>query len=438
MIDDRPLALGATGVDSSRMPTAPRPVGHTIIVGGGVVGLSVAYYCLSRGLAVTVLERGRGDYDCCSLGNAGMIVPSHFVPLAAPGIVARGLRALLDRESPFFILPRLDANLLRWGWRFQRSATARHVEATRGVLRDLLLESRRLFEELARAGDVALEQRGLLALCRSEEGLAHEAALAEQARELGIAAEVLDARATAAREPALTMDVAGAVYFAQDCHLDPAQLHRALRARVLAMGGTIEQGVAVERLEASRGAVTAVVGGGRRIDGARFVVAAGAWSHHLLSTVGVRLLLEAGKGYSLTVPSPPQLPRLCAILTEASVAVTPMGGALRFAGTMELAGLDSSINPARVRGIVKAVQAYLPRFGAEQFADVVPWAGLRPVSADGLPYVGRVDGLSNLVVATGHAMLGVSLGPVTGQIVADLLTDARPFREISQLGVGRF
>jgi len=419
------------------MQRAPRPSGRTIIVGGGVVGLCSAYYCLARGMAVTVIERGTGDYDCCSIGNAGMIVPSHFVPLAAPGIVARGLRIMLDPESPFFIHPRLDGNLLRWGWRFYRSATAHHVAASRELLRDLLMESRRLFVELAAQGEFGLEQRGLLALCRTAEGLDHEARVAAEARALGLEAEVLDARATAARDPALTMDVAGSVYFAQDCHLDPARFLASMRARVLAMGGVIEQGIAMDGIEAGGGTVRAVRGSGRRFEGEHFVVAAGVWSAELLATVGVRLLLEGGKGYSLTLPAPPELPRLCSILTEASVAVTPIGGALRLAGTMELAGLDRSINPARVRGIVKAVSRYLPRFGAGDFDGIAPWAGLRPVSADGIPYLGKVAGLPNLVVATGHAMLGVSLGPVSGHVVADLLTGRPPFRGIAQMAVAR-
>ncbi|MFN8572173.1 MAG: FAD-dependent oxidoreductase [Gemmatimonadaceae bacterium] len=411
---------------------------RTVIVGSGVIGLCAAYYALKRGMAVTVLERGEADGDCCSLGNAGMVVPSHFVPLASPGMIARGLRAMANPESPFYMHPRLDVGLMRWSAQFARSATAQHVAASRELLRDLHLESRRLFVELAAEDDFGLVQRGLLMLCKTAKGLDDEAHLAQDARDLGLQADVLDAARTASIEPNLSMDVAGSVYFAQDCHLDPVRFVDAMRRRVLSMGGEIVYNAPVDRIEASRGAVTGVRSAGRLFEGQAVVVAAGSWSADLLSTVGCSLLLQAGKGYSLTLPSPPQLPSLCAILTEASVAVTPMGGRLRFAGTMELAGLDRSINRSRVQGIIKSVGAYLPQFGPSAFDNVAPWAGLRPVSADGVPYVGKVERLPNLIVATGHAMMGMSLGPVTGRLVAELLAGDTPFLPIGGMSPGRF
>jgi len=148
--------------------------------------------------------------------------------------------------------------------------------------------------------------------------------------------------------------------------------------------------------------------------------------------------MQAGKGYSLTLAKPPELPEVCSIFVEAKVAITPMDGRLRFAGTMEVGGLNLSIDPARVRGIVKSVHAYFPKFSENDFAGVKPWAGLRPVSPDGIPYLGKVPGVSNLITATGHAMMGLSLGPVSGRLVADLLTDETPFRPIDQMAVGRF
>ena len=411
---------------------------RTIIVGGGVIGLCSAYYALKRGFAVTVVERGDVGGDNCSLGNAGMIVPSHFIPLASPGMVAKGVRLLFDPQGPFFVQPRLDVGLMRWGWRFYRSATERHVAASRELVRDLHFESRRLFGELAADEDFGLVQRGLLTLCKTSKGHEEENEKATAAREIGVLAEVLDAKATAALEPDLTMDIVGSVYYPQDCHLDPARFMVSMRRRVLALGGVIEHDVNIDTIDATRGEVSAVSGGGRRFEGARFVIAGGSWSAELLSKIGLRLLLQAGKGYSLTLPSPAELPRLCAILAEASVAVTPLDSRLRFAGTMEVAGLDRSINSARVQGIVKSVSAYLPNFPPSEFANVTPWAGLRPVSADGVPYLGKVPGLLNLVVATGHAMMGVSLGPVSGRLVADLLAGDVPFRAIDAMSPGRF
>jgi D-amino-acid dehydrogenase len=411
---------------------------RVVIVGGGVIGLCSAYFALKRGFAVTVVERGQPGGDNCSMGNAGMIVPSHFIPLAAPGMIAKGLRMMLNPESPFFIRPRLDPGLMRWGWLFYRNSTHRHVAATRELLRDLNLESRRLFAELSQDDDFGLIQRGLLMLCKTAKGLDEEAEVAEAAHQIGLKAEVLDASATAAIDPDITMDVAGSVHFPQDCHLSPARFMSTMRKRVLGLGGVIESGVEIDQIETRNGQVTAVAGGGKRFEGARFVVAGGSWSARLLETVGLRLPLQAGKGYSLTLTSPPQLPRLCSIFAEAKVAITPMGRTLRFGGTMEVGGLDLSINPARVHGIVKSVNAYFPEFTEADFAGVSPWAGLRPVSPDGVPYLGHVAGLPNLIAATGHAMMGLSLAPVSGRLVADLLAGDTPFRPIDAMSPGRF
>jgi len=411
---------------------------RVIIVGGGVIGLCAAYYSLRRGFAVTLVEREAAGADNCSMGNAGMVVPSHFTPLAAPGMITKGLRWMFNPESPFYVRPRVNVDLMRWGWLFYQHSTERHVAATRELLRDLNLESRRLFAELAEDQDFGLAKRGLLMLCKTSKGLDEEASVAEAAREIGLTAEVLNRSETTKLDPAITMDVAGAVYFPQDCHLDPARFMAVLRRRILELGGVIESGVEIDSIAASNGQVHAICGQGRRFEGGQFVVAGGSWTPRLLAMLGVNLPLQAGKGYSLTLTKPPQQPRLCSIFAEAKVAVTPMGGGLRFAGTMEVGGLDLSINPARVRGIVKSVHAYFPEFSERDFDGIEPWAGLRPVSPDGIPYLGGVRGFSNLLAATGHAMMGLSLAPVSGQLVADLLAGDRPFRSIGAMDANRF
>ena len=411
---------------------------RVVIVGGGVIGLCSAYYALKRGFPVTLIERERAGGDNCSMGNAGMIVPSHFTPLAAPGMISKGLRWMGNPESPFYVRPRVNLDLMRWGWLFYRHSTERHVAACRELLRDLNLESRRLFAELAVEEDFGLVKRGLLMLCKTPKGLDEEAQVAREAHEIGLQAEVLDATAAALLDPAITLDVAGAVYFPQDCHLSPSRFMASLRRRVLAAGGIIESSVTVDAIETRGDQVTAVAGGGRRFEGAKFVIAGGSWSADLLKSVGMRLPLQAGKGYSLTLPTPPELPQLCLIFAEAKVAITPMDGSLRFGGTMEVGGLDLSINPARVRGIVKSVPAYFPKFSERDFEGIKPWAGLRPVSPDGIPYLGPVPVLPNLLVASGHAMMGLSLGPVSGRLVAELLAGDSPFRPLEALAPGRF
>jgi D-amino-acid dehydrogenase len=411
-----------------------------LVIGAGVIGLSAAYYLMRRGHRVTILEREAEPRDGCSFGNAGMIVPSHFIPLAAPGMVALGLKWMWNPESPFYVKPRLDAELLAWGWKFWRASTPEHVARSAPLLRDLSFASRACFEELAEliGNDFGLVKRGLLMLCKTAQALDEEARTAARARELGVPAEVLDAKQAAALDPGVRMDIAGAIHFPTDCHLSPGRFMAALQ-RELERGGAAfsfqtevtgwrVQGRRVEAVRTTRGEFT----------GDEIILCGGAWSPAVARGLRLSLPMQAGKGYSLTLSPPRQLPELCAIFSEARVAVTPMGGALRFGGTMEIAGFNSAINPARVRGIVNAVPHYFPDFTPEDFAGIEPWCGLRPCSPDGLPYLGRCGAYDNLSTATGHAMMGLSLGPISGRLIAEILSGEPPSIAISMLSPDRY
>src|SRR5437762_14344756 len=214
------------------------PQKNILIIGGGVVGLSTAYYCVQRGHEVTVLDRGSPEDENCSYGNAGLIVPSHFVPLAAPGMVAMGLKWMLKPDSPFYIKPRLDADLIGWGIKFWRAANAGHVSRSAPLLRDLNLASRACFVELAEATGNAfgLEKKGVLCLCKTSHRLEEEARTAAQARQLGLNVEVLTARQASELDPYLRLDIAGAVYFRDDCHLIPARFMSVLKQQLAKLG----------------------------------------------------------------------------------------------------------------------------------------------------------------------------------------------------------
>jgi D-amino-acid dehydrogenase len=402
---------------------------RVVVIGGGVIGLCAAYYCAERGMRVTLVERNGERRDGCSYGNTGMVVPSHFVPLAAPGMVALALKWMWHPASPFYIKPRVSAELAGWGLRFWRAANGAHVARAAPLLARLHMESRALYEKLAAGrNDFHFEKRGVLVMCRTQHALEEEAAVAAQARALGLSARVLDANATAALEPSICMDVAGAVHIAEDCNVDPQRLMDWLQRRAAAAGVAFrwESEVTGWSVDARGRVRAAKLASGEALAADDFVLCAGAWSAALSSSLGLRLPMQAGKGYSVTLARPRRSPRACAVLAEARVAVSPMNGRLRFGGTMELAGLDESINPIRVRGIIEAVQRYYPEFAPQDFEEIQPWRGLRPCSPDGLPYLGRTARAPNLVVATGHAMMGVSLGPVTGRIVAAILDGEQP------------
>lgn len=397
--------------------------GPVVIVGGGIVGLSAAYELLRRGRSVVLLEKGAADHDSCSLGNAGMIVPSHFVPLAAPGMVALGLKWMFDRESPFWVRPRLDADLFSWGWKFWRASTSAHVERCTPVLRDLNLRSREIFlrhrAELPAAFD--LEDVGLLALCRTQQTLDHEAVFAAKSDAVGVPTEVLSADEVRRRDPGVDYAIAGAVLFTKDAHLDPRKLVAVLTAEVTRLGGRIVFDAEVTGWKGEGDLLRAAVTKQGEFAGETFVLAAGAWSPAAAAALGLRLPMQAGKGYSMRLERPIQRPKYCSLLMEARVAVTPMGSALTVGGTMEITGNDLSVNPARVRGIRKAFVRYYPAFKEADFEALPVWSGLRPCPPDGMPYLGRTRAKRNLVVATGHSMMGLSLGPVTGEIVAQLV-----------------
>jgi D-amino-acid dehydrogenase len=412
---------------------------RVLVLGNGIIGLSSALAALQRGMDVTILDRNTEHADSCSLGNAGMIVPSHFMPLAVPGVISQGLRWMRDPESPFYVQPRLNLDLMKWGFRFYMATNRDQVAAASLLLRDLNLASRDLYCKWQDDGiDCSLVKRGLLMLCNTQHGLDEEAHLAERARELGIPASVLSPEETTALDPNVTVDIHGSVYYPKDCHLNPGQLIRSLRQRIQNLGGKFLYGEHVTGWRQSKAKLEGVQTIHGLIQADEFVLSGGVWSEALAKPLGLRIPMQAGKGYSLTVPNPVELPSICSILVEAKVAVTPIASSLRFGGTMQLGELNQSIDPRRIQGIVKSIPKYMPRFKPGHFEGIEPWVGLRPVSPDGVPYIGRPKGFDNLVIATGHAMMGISLGPISGKLVGELLDRQTPSIDLSLASPDRF
>ena len=413
---------------------------NVVIIGAGAIGLSCALHCARKGHRVTVIERNGAARDGCSFGNAGMIVPSHFVPLAAPGMVALGLKWMWNPESPFYIKPRFDGELFDWAFKFWRAANAEHVRRSAPLLRDLSFASRALFEEFAAQSDNEFElvTRGLLMLCKTQHALDDEAKFAAHANQLGVPAEVLDAKQTAALDPGVTMDVAGAIYFPKDGHFTPGKYVAALQKNCELAGVKIIWNTEVQKIIASGQKISAVKTARAELVADEIILCGGSWSPAIARELELKIPIQAGKGYSLTLAQPRELPQLCSIFTEARMAVTPMGSSLRFGGTMEISGLNEAINPVRVHGIIKSVSKYFPRFSTADFANIQPWRGLRPCSPDGLPYLGRTQKFSNLIVATGHAMMGMSLSPITGQIVSEIGSGENPAFDLRLLSPDRY
>jgi D-amino-acid dehydrogenase len=338
--------------------------------------------------------------------------------------------------SPFYIKPRFNLDLITWGLRFWQASTQQRVDAAAPVLRDLSLLSRQCFEDIGL--DFGLVKKGLLMLCKKQKTLDEEARMAEMAHKLGIPAEVRDAKATAALDPSITMDVTGSVFFPKDCHLSPSRFVAAIEQELLLQRVQIHWETEVLGFVTEAGALKAVKTSRGEMTSDEFILSGGIWSDQTARALDLKLPMQAGKGYSLTLKNPRQLPELCSICTEARLAVTPMDGALRFGGTMEMAGINETINSRRVSGIVRAVPDYFPAFAESDFADIQPWSGLRPCSPDGMPYIGRTQRWKNLTLATGHAMMGLSLAPATGKIVSDLIAGESSNLPLELLSPDRF
>lgn len=396
-----------------------------LIIGAGVVGVAAAHFLRADGRSVTVLDRS-GVAAGCSRGNAGLVVPSHCIPLAAPGALWQGMKWMFNPESPFYIKPRLSPSLLGWLWRFGAACSEKQVKRAIPLLRDLHRASARLFESLAEA----YTRRGLLLLYRTEEGFAGGAHEAEVLTEAGVETKVLDIPQVRALLPGLKAEVVGGVHCLEDAHLDPARFVRALASKA----GVEIHLTTVEGFDVDKRRIVRVRTSDGPIEAREVVLAAGSWSPGLARDLRLKIPIQAGKGYSLTFPAPGAAPDLPFILGEDRVAVTPLGDRLRLAGTMELAGLDLSINERRVAAIRRAGEAALGPLGEPQEI----WAGLRPVTPDTLPIVGRPGRYDNLILATGHAMLGLSLGPITGRLVADLAARRDPGHDLSLLHPDRF
>jgi len=410
-----------------------------IIIGGGIIGLSSAYYLHLLGWDVTILEKDTID-DNCSFGNAGMIVPSHFVPLAAPGMVQQGIRWMFDSKSPFYVRPSLNWDLISWGLKFLKAANKQHLEKSAVPLRDLSLLSKQLYLDLAKQDhfDFDLQDNGILMLYKTQKAGDEEVHLAEKARELGLDVVPLSAAQTQALQPEMQLDIAGSVHYRCDAHLTPNTLMRQLTKYLEGAGVKIHRNTEVTKIEKHDGRVIKVFSGAQSWDADNVVIAGGSWSPEIAKLAGMNLPMMAGKGYSFMFDEPAKRMHIAALLMEARVSVTPMGNQIRFGGTMEIGPINHKINMNRVQGIVESIPKYFPDFKPALPTEKNIWHGFRPCSPDGLPYIGRVKGLDNLVIAGGHGMMGLSLGPATGKIVSEILAETKTSMPIGPFAADRY
>ena len=408
---------------------------HVCVVGGGAVGACVALELARRGLRVTLLERGGELAWGCSAGNAGLICPSHYTPLANPASLRDGLRWMGRRDSPFYLRPR--PAVLPWIARFTLAARPARSEAAGRVVQELARASLDLHATYDAQGlDTGLRRDGVLNVYFARAGLEGAKHEAEHNARAGLESRVLSRDEAYARAPALGPGVVGAVLYPGDAHCDPLRFVQAV-GRAAAEAG-VEIRTRVEALGFCRrsGRVEAIETTAGPLEADEVVLAAGAWTPRLARELGVFVPVEGGKGYHVDLEPAEGDPELPVWLNETRVIATPLEGRLRLAGTLELAGLDLSVDRMRVGAIVRAAERGLPSLRGRRVLEV--WRGLRPCSPDGLPIVGRPGGLANVVLATGHSMMGLTLAPVTGRLAAELLSGERPSYDLGPLSPDRF
>lgn len=412
---------------------------NVIVIGGGIIGLSSAYYLRQSGHKVTVLDKA-GFTDNCSYGNLGYVCPSHFIPLAAPGIVWQGFKWMFNSRSPFYVQPSFNGALLDWGLKFMRSATKKNVEQAAVPLKDIALFSQKEYElwEKEPGFDFAFERKGMLEIFKTAQVGHHATETVEQGKKLGLDIELLDQIGLAQVEPQTTINALGAIYFKCDSHLYPDKLMASLKT-VLADKGVSLINAEVTGFEKQSGKITKVLTATGVFDADEIVIATGSWSREMAALLNTRIPLMPGRGYSFTLENSPYVLNRPAVLTEGRVAIAPMdGNKMRYGGTMEIVSTTTPPRYHRVEGIIKAVKDFLPEFNLTVPNQKDIWYGYRPASADGLPYIGRIKSFKNVVVATGHSMLGLSLGAGTGRLVSELINEQKTAIDLSPFAVERF
>ena len=412
-----------------------------IVIGGGIIGLSSAYFLEESGHQVTVIDQ-TDMTDSCSYGNCGYICPSHFVPLATPGIVKQGLKWMLNSQSPFYVKPRLDMSLIKWGLKFMKMATEENVNKAAIPLRDYSLMSKQWYAhwESLPQFKFAYEHKGLLEIFQTQKAGDHAHHLVHKAQEIGLTdTRLLNQEELFAMEPNHKINAIGAIHFGCDGHLYPNKLMQQLIADLKTKGVVFKTNEAVVNFEKSNGKINAVITDSNKYKADAVVLATGSWSRELAKILDMDLLLMPGRGYSMTIENTPYQTNYPSVLVEGRVALTPFeGNKMRFGGTMEITTTNSAPKLNRVVGILKAVKSFYPSFDIPVPTLDKVWYGYRPCSADGLPYLGRTKKWNNLVVATGHAMVGLSLGAGTGKLVSEIIDEKPTSIDISSYNPERF
>ncbi len=408
-----------------------------VVIGGGAIGVASAYYLERSGWHVTVVDSGdigRG----CSYGNACLVTASHSHPIAGPGVISQALRWMLRKDSPFYVRPRLDPELLRWAWRFRQYCNRGAAESGYRALLGLSRLSLDLFEQLHEILDFFYERKGLLHVYLGEDAGDSAKKDRDSMESAGFAARLLDRDGVLGFEPALSERARAGLFIEGEAHSFSYGYVQALAASLEKGKADVLSNRAVSDVRLENGRVRGVVvqSPEEEIEADLVVLAAGSWTPLIAKKLGVSIPLQPAKGYSCTIDTFPNAPSVPLLMPETRVIVTPLGDKIRFGGTLELAGHDLSLDETRYRAVIRGAREVLKT--SFEMKNEEPWCGLRPCLPDGLPIVDWVPGIGGLLVAAGHAMLGFTQSPGTGKVVAELANGETPSAPLEPFRFGRF
>ena len=409
---------------------------RVIIIGAGIIGLCCAYYLRRLGYKVSVIDKESPSVGVSYI-NSGLITPSHFVPFASPDTLSFAMRSFFETTSPLYIQPRFNRDFISWSLKFMQSATQKKVEKSSKILSDLNLLSKKLYKEICHELNFGqgLSLNGLLMAYKSVASQKHERKVAQMARGLGLDVEELS-RDQVTELQDCSMDIKGAFLYRDDASCSPERFMSLMMKHLKKLGVDFHFQTSVQSLSVRGSKIEHCATSAQKFEGTYFVLATGSWTSRLLNKIGIRLLLQPGKGYSFDLNV--KVGRIPVILTEARVAITPLGTNVRFGGTMEVSGFEDRVKSKRVRAIWESIKEYYPSIDFGAFENLNPKMGLRPLSPDGVPYIGKSYRFNNLIIATGHAMMGWSLGPVTGRLVSEIVADQKTILDISRCNPNRF
>jgi D-amino-acid dehydrogenase len=411
---------------------------RVVVVGAGHIGIACAHYLAEDGYDVTVIDQGEIG-GACSLANCGFIVPSHVLPLTEPATLLKGIKSLPNPRAPFRVKPQLRPALYHWLLQFARRCTHQRMLEGAAALKTILDASAEEYRQLFTHPelDAAWKRSGMLFVFLSSgamQAFGRDDALLSQ--EFDLKAEFLAPDELVGFEPALREGLAGAWYYEDDSFLQPDKLNSSWASWLGDRGVRFIEDCQLEQIEISDGKVHDIVTSQGPMSAEHYVFAIGAWSSLIADALGCDIPVEPGKGYSITMTRPDTVPAHPMLFPEHSIGITPFDDSYRIASMMEFVGFDATIPEFRIRQLQDSARPYLKDPVGGEIRHT--WYGWRPMTWDSLPIIGRVPRVSNALLATGHNMLGLTLAPTTGRLIADLLAERTPHIPVEPYSPARF